>query len=183
MRKKVIAVIISLSVLCGILRTIYINIKFPGYDYIEKNISESITINDIEIDIEDYSFLSAEEYCSKYPKAEKNSDALIYVVLNMRFTNPTDKDKDIDLTQMRLLQGKWYEYFYLNDLYSINSIESYLVKVLPGHSGTLTIPFLYLKKFENDFDHVRGKGFTLYLKNYYPKWNEVFTINLNYNDI
>ena len=57
--------------------------------------------------------------------------------------------------------------------------SSYVLQILPHHTGTLIVPFLYMGSEHEVFTEVIDKGFTLYIRQNNVKWNEIYRCNLS----
>ena len=57
--------------------------------------------------------------------------------------------------------------------------SSYVLQILPHHTGTLIVSFLYMGSEHEVFTEVIDKGFTLYIRQNNVKWNEIYRCNLS----
>lgn len=175
-------IIIFTSILIYFIFLINVNLKYPENvvnDIVD--MGKGVCIDGVKLSIDNFSTVDSDSYYNRYKDKGvcKNNDALCYLVMNLNITNESDESKIFDLTQLRLVQNIWCDYFCLSDLYAINDISSYVLQILPHHTGTLIVPFLYMGSEHEVFTEVIDKGFTLYIRQNNVKWNEIYRCNLS----
>ena len=142
-----------------------------------------IKVRQIKIPIDnnsnDYNFYQPGIYYQKYSIDDNSKDSL-YVVINIEIENNTSEDQIIDLSRLLLVKETWRDFPFLEDLYHINQIDSYIIKVRPGYSGELELPYrYYVTSADNEtLAEIRDEGFKLYCRMGYPFLNESYVYQI-----
>lgn len=159
----------------------YTNQKYQSQIIYNKPIDSTFIFNNTEINISEVNFYKPSSYSKLYKNIDFNDSALLYIVVDINLSNLTDEYQYIDLTQILLVQDNWSEYIFLNDLFTINNIDSYNIAIAPGSSGKLKLPYMYSKYFQagNDINNVFQGHFDIYFRLGYPNLNENIVISLD----
>lgn len=179
-KNKIGIVVIVLAAAVYLVMVIGINRKYPKSQLEEKQIGETLTVDDIEITATDVSFMKQEDFCEIYAAEKETFKEAECIMVTVNIKNTTEEKQRITLDSFALTSQAWTnsvapdKYMKVNEKLNSEQYKSGPIYIEAGCERKLILPFLLVRTgfTEKQWEHVKERSYELVLS-LYPKKQQI----------